>query len=64
METTKLIRKIEQLRKKGYHSFSIERGLSAFNKDAKQATVIAFRLSDSEAQTILKEFPFIVDDRD
>ena len=46
METTTLIRKIEQLRKKGYHSFSIERGLSAFNKDAKQATVIAFRLSD------------------
>lgn len=63
METTTLIRKIEQLRKKGYHSFSIERGLSAFNKDAKQATVIAFRLSDLEAQTLLNEFPFIFDDR-
>ena len=64
METTKLISQIEQLRKKCYHSFSIERGLTAFNKDAKQATVIAFRLSDSEAQTLLSEFPFIFDDRD
>ena len=63
MKTAKLICEVERLRKKGYHSFSIERGLSAFNKDAKQATVIAFRVSDSEAQTILNEFPFIFDDR-
>lgn len=64
MKTTKIISQIEQLRKKGYHSFSIETGLTAFNKDAKQATVIAFRLSDLEAQILLKEFLFIVDDRD
>lgn len=64
METANLIRKVERLRKNGYHSFSIERGLSAFNKDAKQATVIAFRLSDLDAQTLLNEFPFIYDDRE